>query len=264
MKSEISILTGLLLASSVGGASGQTLPINCTIKPSEVIEISPVIGGVVAELFVARGDEVKQGEPILRLDDDLALAEQRISENRAAMTAGLAAAQAEIKFLSKQVKRLRKAFEKDAIALSELEDAELRLELAQANETRQEQELAVVNAEAERSQIQAGKSIVYSPKGGIVGEDLASIGESVTGQVVATLTVTDPLRLEAFVPTELLEKIDDASLQIADRKIKSSDYSIDYVAPTANLSSGTISIFFHLQKDTAIPGERCQFIFEKS
>ena len=74
MKSEISILTGLLLASSVGGATAQTLPINCTIKPSEVIAISPVIGGVVAELFVARGDEVEQGDRLKFQESKLTMA----------------------------------------------------------------------------------------------------------------------------------------------------------------------------------------------
>ena len=52
----------ILSAVPVVGYAQQPL-LNCSVKPSEIIEISSVIGGVVAEVLVNRGQTVAEGDP---------------------------------------------------------------------------------------------------------------------------------------------------------------------------------------------------------
>jgi len=58
-------------------------PINCTIRASRQIEMSPVFDGVVAEVFVSAGDPVRAGEALMRLNTDLDEAELAFQEARA-------------------------------------------------------------------------------------------------------------------------------------------------------------------------------------
>ena len=153
---------------------------------------------------------------------------------------------------------MRRAYGRRAVSLSELEDAELSLELAAAAVLRQEQELAILRAETDRAALEVEKSTIVAPKAGVIGEDLAKPGESLSGRIVTTLTVLEPLRVEAFVPTAMLDRIGDATLEIDSRAIDASDVTLDYVAPTANLSSGTISVFFDLSDPDVTPGQSCR------
>ena len=101
-----SIATLLALAAPTA-SQAQSLPVSCSVKPSEIIEISSVLSGVVAEVMVARGERVAAGQPILRLDADLRRAELAVAQRRAELTAGLAAAEAERDTRLRQVDRMR-------------------------------------------------------------------------------------------------------------------------------------------------------------
>jgi RND family efflux transporter MFP subunit len=239
-------------------ASAQVFPINCTIKPSQVIEISSVIDGVVAEVMVERGQKVEAGTPILRLDDDISRAELSVAERRAELTAGLEAAQIEQSLREQQVQRFRSAYNRRAVSLAELEEVELALALATNDIQRQQQELDILAAETERAALLLSKSTIRSPVAGVIGEDLARPGESLSGRLVTTLTVLDPLRVEAFVPTAMLDGIDTATLEVDGRDIDQGSVELDYVSGTANLSSGTISVFFDLTDSSVTPGQSCR------
>ena len=252
------VIPAFLALASPLAAQAQPFPITCSVKPSEVIEISSVLTGVVAEVMVKRGQAVSAGQPILRLDSDLSRAELAVAERRADLTAGLSAAQAERATRQQQVERMRTAYRRRAISLSELEEAELTLALAANGVLRQEQELAILAAETRRAALQIEKSVVYAPKAGVIGEDLAKPGESLSGRLVTTLTVLDPLRVEAFVPTTMLDGLEQATLEIAGRDIAAAAVSLDYVASSANLSSGTISVFFNLTDAEVTPGQSCK------
>lgn len=241
------------------GAFAQSFPINCSIKPSEVIEISSVISGVVSEVMVKRGQKVTAGEPILKLDTDLAKSALEVAKRRSELTAGLASAQAERDTRGKQIKRLRSAYAKRAVSLSELEEVELSFQLAQSAIERQEQELAILKAEVMRAELEVEKSTVFAPSSGIIGEDLAKVGESVSGRLVTTLTVIEPLRIEGFVPSAQLGSIDNVVLKVDGQVIDAGHVELDYISPTANLSSNTISVFFVVRDAGLTPGQSCKF-----
>ena len=79
-------LTRIILASALGAMPqivwAQTPLLNCSVKPSEVIEISSVLSGVVAEVLVKRGEHV-EWEASLDFDERaapiLACGEHRLS-----------------------------------------------------------------------------------------------------------------------------------------------------------------------------------------
>ena len=101
--------------------------------------------------------------------------------------------------------------------------------------------------------------MIKSPLDGIIGEDLAAPGETLSSQIVATLTVTNPMRAEAFVPTDLLDDLlsGDAVFTVNGVKLGEDDAELDYVSPVANLSSNTISVFYKINDPNVLPGHVC-------
>jgi HlyD family secretion protein len=69
-------LVGLLLA-GCGPGSGAGLQASGLIEATE-ISISPEMSGQVAEVFVAQGDPVTVGEPLLRIEDQLLAAQHQV------------------------------------------------------------------------------------------------------------------------------------------------------------------------------------------
>ena len=136
--------------------------------------------------------------------------------------------------------------------------------LAKNSELQQAQQLEIFAAEARRAKLEVEKSTIFAPKTGIIGEDLARQGESISGQIVATMTVIDPMRIEAFVPVGAIDGIENASFVIDGNDIAADEIRFDYLAPTANLSAGTISAFFELSDRSVTPGQSCKLRLSNS
>ena len=74
----LSLLVGILLV-SCGPANSSALQASGQIEATE-IAISPEVSGQVAEVFVAEGDSVTAGDPILRIEDKLLTAQRQATE----------------------------------------------------------------------------------------------------------------------------------------------------------------------------------------
>lgn len=248
-----------LAALGAGTAMAQGFGINCTIKPTRVVEVSSAAVGIVAEVFVVPGQMVAQGDVLLRIDDRSLRSELALAEARAAMTSGLQAAQTRADGLRARLDRLSEALSRRAISAADHEAAKLELALAEADVLRERD--ALMLAALDRDRVLAGLAAmqITSPVAGIVGENLVDAGEAAVPNPVATIHVTRPLRVEAFVPAARLGQI----VAAANHHILVGDSSapvpvvFDYAAPLADLASNTISVFYRLDRDDILPGSRC-------
>lgn len=247
-------------AQTTGDDPGQVRPIDCSVRASRQIELSPAFDGIVAEVFVRPGQAVAAGDPVLRLSTGLEEAELALVEARANATGSLNAARQRRDGLQARVDRLRQAYEQQAVSYGEFEAVELELRSAEAEVARRREELQIAAREAGPLRRKIELATVRSPASGVVGEDILDPGEATQGRSLLTLYVLSPLRVEAFVPRVHLPAVLAArslTLHVDGDVVPAEAVTFDYASPIADLASGTISVFLHLESDQILPGSVC-------
>ena len=235
-------------------------PINCTINPLQTVEISAAVSGIVAEVMVRPGMEVSTGDIIAKLDTSLAEADLEIAQARANFSGAIEAALIQRDSLERRAGMLKQAVEERAISRAEYESILLEYELSKATVQQQIQDQQLAQREADRAKLVLEKAIIRATVDGIVGENLIDVGENVINRPIATIYVTRPMRVEAFVPVADLRTIAEQTnpqIIVDGNTDNPVPVSLDYVSPVANLSSNTISVYFSLESDTIIPGYKC-------
>lgn len=168
------------------------------------LKLGMTVPGRVAEIAVKVGDRVKAGDILIRLDDQASKALVDLYALRAGSTVSIEAAEAEMKLADVEERRVREAFEKDAAGHFEVERAALqtnlaRLRLVQAREAHQQ-----AAAQLAQATIDHAHFTLRAPLAGVIEDIAVSPGETVEQlKPVLRLVVTDPLQIDAHVPTSL-------------------------------------------------------------
>ena len=150
------------------------------IEPSETVEISSEVEGVIDEVFVDRGDWVEAGAPVASLKSGV---------ERTAV----ALAQARVEFEKRKDARKAELFKKKLISVHEKDELETEILLAQ---------LALDEANARLDQ-----RLLKSPVSGVVMKRHLSPGEHISEDAVMTVAQINPLYVEMVVPVECYGKI---------------------------------------------------------
>jgi HlyD family secretion protein len=195
-----------------------------TIEPIDTVNVSSEVAGRLAELYVDRGDQVKAGDTLARLDSSeqqaqLAQAQGRLAEAEAEYTkmlngnrseeinraqAQLTSAQARVDLSAKQLERNQFLAESGAIAQLDLdeiiqEDQTNRASLQEAQQQLQEltqgfrpediqqsaARVTTARAELQEIQSQLNKTTLKAPFDGIVTQKHANIGAIITPTMAA-------------------------------------------------------------------------------
>ena len=180
---------------------GRLAPINCLIEPLEIVRLSTPVEGMVAEVLVERGDNVRAGDIVARLDttlEDLAL---ELAEARASSDVRKRSLEARLAFLEAQAERNEQLAARNAVPQIVATEARLEAELArqELDEVELARSLAVI--EARQARALRDQKILRAPVSGIVAERLIAPGEfRDTQSHFATIARIDVLRVEAFAP----------------------------------------------------------------
>lgn len=262
------LFSGVLLALLPPAAVAQQtalalapMPVSCAVRALREVRVAAPVAGIIASVEVRPGQRVQEGDVLARFDSRLAEAELALAEARASDTTARDTATARVAALTARLARLEKALRGRAISEAEVETARLDLALAKGELLRAEAELDFARLEATRVRVGTEKAVVRSPVSGTVGEMLIDAGEAPdTQQPIAVITVTDPLRVEAWVPSSDAPAF--LELTAFRARIGGAERSLDfdYAAPMADVSSGTISVFFTLNAPDLLPGLDCQII----
>lgn len=247
--------TGISTSSAIGRN------VYCNIAPSEVIDLSAPLPGVVREVFVHPGDKVLAGQEIVRLDNDLLKAEFAIARARAENRAELYRTEAQLASSEARLKRIRNAYENKAIAADDLERAELEVKLAHADLQLAQERVQLAELDAQKFRLQLDQTVIHAPTEAVVGETLISVGESSLNQSLAQLFVVSPVRIEAFVASHILAAFMAAENHEAKIAGQSYPIEINHVSPIADQSSRSTSVYFYLDAEAVRPGLDCTVAF---
>jgi membrane fusion protein (multidrug efflux system) len=197
-----------------------------TLVAEKSVQIVPEIAGQVARILVKDGTFVKQGTPLIQLDD-------------AVSKVKLASAEADLHLSEANYNRMLLLGKKGAISQQEIEKSYANL---------QEQK-----ALAAEHHVMVDKMLLLAPFDGIVGKCQVSPGNYVSvGQSLISLTDSQHLRVEYSISEKYL-----ASFKLGQTvKITTSAYphqiftgQVAFISPTINTQDRTLSLYADISND---------------
>lgn len=195
---------------------------NGKVQPETEVKISPDVSGEIVELHVQEGDEVKEGDLLLKIKPDIYLSnlnKMKASLNSAKSNLANARARlAQIKaqFTQKQLEyqRQKKLYNEGAISQAEYETAYAAYQVASAEVEAAEQSVnsssfAVRSAEASLNEAQENltKTTIYAPMSGTVSALNVEKGERVVGTM--QMAGTEMLRIANLNKMEVIVEVNE-------------------------------------------------------
>ena len=241
-----------------------------TIFPKQESMISPKTSGRIEKLYVDEGDQIKKGQPLVKLEQERLRIVVKESE------ASLKEAMAQLKNLEATLKRSQKLFEEGVIDSQRFDDTTTERDLAEARVQR-------ARATLERVQQDLKDSIITAPFAGFVVEKMMNEGEMATtmppsnifhlvdtSRVKIECGITEEKRKAITVGKEVLIELDAYPDEVftgeittvnpmVDINSRTFNIKIDIANPDFKLESGMfarIRIIEHISKDTLLIPQR--------
>jgi len=233
----------------------------------------------IAEILVEEGDRVQQGQLLAslkkaRLNAELATARASVAAQQATLArllagtrpeqirkarADLAAQQAELVDARQRFRRADDLFTKKMASAQERDDAQARLNLAEAQVKAAEEELALalagprvedidaaratLNAEEARlelAEVVLKEADLYAPQDGIIRDRIQQPGDLASPQTATlTLALTNPVWVRAYAPETALGRLQlgmRASITTDSYADKVYDGWVGFISPTAEFT----------------------------
>jgi RND family efflux transporter MFP subunit len=186
------------------------------------VEVRARVEAFVDKMLFTEGTEVKEGDPLFKLDD------KPFKERLAAANGMLAQARASLNKYEKDVARLTPLAEKKAIPQQDLDNALASVEVGKAG-------VLSAQAEVESAQLNLGYCDVRAPLSGLIGAKQVSIGELVgKGEptLLATISTLDPIWFYC--------SISESQYLTADAKTRSSGRQLSELPVSLVLADGSL------------------------
>lgn len=198
------------ICSCIGGLCGVFLlpahvfalePVSCLIEAYDTVKLATPVAGIVQDVLVDRGDVVREGDVVARLDSRVEEIERDLAQAKSTDRSEIEALEAKVDFLTAQAERRAKLAEKNAMSQSEAREAALEKEVAVQDLARARLALVLAGLQLTQAEAVLAQKTLKSPFAGVVTEKLATKGEYRNGEShIATISRLDLLRVEAFVP----------------------------------------------------------------
>ena len=167
------------------------------IDAENISYISPRgMGGQVRQLFVKKGDHVKKGQLLLKLDDVIA------RQNVVAMNQSMGT-------VKTQLDLARSVYQRQKNLWNQNIGTEVQLLQAETNVKSLENQLKAMQANVKTAQEQANLSNVYSDVSGVADEVNIHVGETFTGSQMAGIKIinTSNLKVVVDIPENYLSRV---------------------------------------------------------
>ena len=260
------VIAGVLavLATEVGATGDATF--DCVIQPTEVVELSSSVSGIIGAVNVDRSDPVEKGQVVANLQSDVEQAQVELSKQRAGFEGEIESKRASLGFARRNRERTQKLFNKKAVPFGVLDEAKTNAVLAATELRTAEQNKRMAELELERAEATLALRTVRSPISGVVVERLKSPGEFVEDKPILRIARIDPLRVEVIVPVGKFGTITTGMrAEVTPELAKKRKYiaEVTIVDKVVDAASGTFGVRLEIPNPgNFIPGGlRCSLIF---
>ncbi|MEP4148164.1 MAG: efflux RND transporter periplasmic adaptor subunit [Halioglobus sp.] len=198
---SLSLLTPLSQA-------GEPVPVlGCLLEPTTVAELSASTRGKVAEIQVKRGDVVKKGQVLARLESGVEELNVELAKKRAGMSMDLQSKEARLDLSELNEKRTRELAEKNMMSSMQLDEAATEKTIAQLEAFEAKERYALSKVELRRAEELLRQRYIHSTLDGIVVEMYKEVGEFVDEEPLLKLAQLDPLKVDVIASVDLFGEI---------------------------------------------------------
>jgi RND family efflux transporter MFP subunit len=185
-----------------------TREFDCVIEPQQTVKLASPAVGMIARLDVDRGDFVRQGQVVGKIEDGVEAATLALARARASNDSPVKSAEARVQFLRHKYERSKELHTKFVSPLASLQEAEAEVQVAEQQLKEAQLAKEIASLEVAHAEEVLKQRALRSPIDGVVVERLLVPGEYRNDQSpVLTLAQIDPLRVEVFVPTAYFGQI---------------------------------------------------------
>jgi RND family efflux transporter MFP subunit len=261
---------GSLFAAAVvlSATNASAATFDCVMDPSLTVKLGSAVTSVLSEVLVDRGDLVKKGQIVARVESAVEQAAVATNQARAASTAEIEAKQA---LLDQKNGVYKRKLELQSHNVSTTQDVETAQ--AEFNVAKQDLVLAGLNRqmaelELSRSQAQLEQRTIRSPIDGVVVQRSLGPGEFVRQDAnIVTVASIDPLSVEAYLPVRYFGSIkvgDIANVHPDDPVGGDHQATVSIVDQVFDAASGTFGVRLNLPNhQNLLPaGLRCHVTFD--
>lgn len=206
MRGLMILLLGLLAvaqARAQGSGAGDAMPGTCIIKPHITVQLGSAINGLISEIVVDRGDAVKKGQIVARLESSVEQATLALDRTHAANDSAIKVEEADKELSEREAERKKFLVAQKIANLNSLDELETKVREGElkVQQAQTDQRLAALTAE--RSERALELKQIRSPIDGVVMERKLSAGEYIYEQTsIMTIAQIDPLNVELVLPLE--------------------------------------------------------------
>ena len=148
----------------------QNVTANGTINPVSLVNVGTQVSGRVKKIYADYNDQVKKGQVLLELEDELFKAQI------AASLGNVKNNEASLELAKANEMRMRSLFEKEYVSKQELDQSVQALKSAEA-------QLSTTRAQLKRDQTNYSYSIIKSPVSGVVVDRVVDVGQTVAASL---------------------------------------------------------------------------------
>jgi RND family efflux transporter MFP subunit len=242
--------------------------LDCMIEPHSVANVSTREEGVLEKILVRRGDIVKKGQVVARLESRLEKITLELATARANMQGEIESRRATLEYMQRQRDRINDLYKNNSISFNEKDKADTDVRIAET-----ELQLVLDNHQIRKLERDRAAQLlelrsIRSPVDGVIVEILLVPGESVEDRAreIMTIAEVNPLNVEVIMPANLFGSVEvgtPAKVEplIPGAQLQHSEVSV--VDRTIDAASDTFGVQLQLDNaDHAIPGGiRCNIDF---
>lgn len=221
-------------------AFGQGPVVSGSLQPEQRADLRAEVAGIVLDVLHDNGDEVKQGDLLVRIDPT-AQRDQLLSAEAAERAASDALDQAR-----RQLERMQTLSGKGLVTAENLEAAETRRNQAQS-------ELASARARAVEARQQVSKTQVRAPFDGVVSARQVSAGDTAQlGKELLKVIVPGTMRLEGLIAADQVGRVeagDAVEFRVNGYPGKTFRGQVQRVNPIANEATRQVQVMVGIEPD---------------
>jgi RND family efflux transporter MFP subunit len=242
--------------------------LDCLIEPYVVVNLGSGVPGLIDAVAVDRGDQVKKGQVIARLDSRVEQATIEVYRARATMESNIKSSEARLEMSLAQHSRNEGLFRKALISADEMDEVKTTKRLAELSLLEAQDARRLAELELRRATAELARRTIRSPINGVVVERFLSPGERVDEEPILKMAQLDPLRVEVFAPVEMLGGIAvgmQAEVTMQTPSSETHTARVTVVDRIVDAASGTFGVRLELRnRGYRMPaGLKCQVRFQQ-
>lgn len=181
--------------------------LGCLIEASATVDIGTSVIGVLTTIAVERGDIVKKGQVLAKLDGSVESAAVQLAQTRVNNQADIGSALNQRNYATRKALRTAELTHLQFVSAQAREQADTEASMAGMKLAQTMEQQSVAKQELALARAQLAQRTVRSPLDGVVVERYSAVGERIENRPILKVAQIDPLRVEVVLPASLFNVV---------------------------------------------------------